>query len=81
MATSVEVEGLLLVPRRPSGWKTECGRYEVIGLRRGSWEAYDLQHEAGRTCVARGGTRTSVVTRLLKVMDHSYTGSIPYEIG
>jgi hypothetical protein len=75
------VEGLPLVKRRPVGWKTEDGRYELIEIRRGLWEAYEVAPASERKHVASGGTRAGLVHRLKAVLDGSYTGALPFTTG
>lgn len=78
---SVIIEGMTLVKRHPVGWQTQDGRYELIEIRRGMWEAYDTRGTGGRQHVASGGTRAGLVQRLQRVMDGTYKGVLPYVTG
>lgn len=76
----VVVEGVQLTKRHPVGWRTLDGRYDIVEVRRGSWEAYDVAG-ATRVHVATGGTRGGAVARLAKIIAQTYTGPLPYVTG
>lgn len=78
---SVLIEGMTLVKRHPVGWQTQDGRYELIEIRRGMWEAHDTKDADGRKHVASGGTRAGLVQRLKHIIDGTYKGALPYVTG
>jgi hypothetical protein len=78
---AVIIDGLTLVKRHPVGWQTQDGRYELLEIRRGLWEAYDGLDKTNRKHVASGGTRAGLVQRLKCIIEGTYKGALPYVTG